>query len=250
MSKEYIIVAPTLSRSAGVRVLYLLHMHLEKRGYRVSMVTPGLQVPGFNYINFITPEMQENAIVVYPEIIFGNPLGIKNVVRFVLNYPGLLGGSESYHPSEFIVTHNKLFYPEAMKLTIPLIDQNKFYDNNSKKTQNCYFVYKGGKFREVPELEGCVEINMAYPDSKEELAELLRTTEILYSYDDCSSLLDEAMLCGAKVKIITEDGFATYNGNYKEQVANFEEEIANFIELTQQLNYTGPIEVLQPAPVS
>lgn len=242
MRKEYIIVAPPLSKSTGVKILYLLYTHLSIRGERVSLIDTGLRLPGFNYTDNFTDEIKKNAIVIYPEIVTGNPLNIKNVVRYVLNYPGLLGGNKGYHPSEFIITHAPIFYPGAFKLTIPWLDRNIFYDDNSKKTQNCCFVYKKGRFREVPEAEGSVEINMSYPSTKKELADLLRTTDTLYSFDDCSSLLDEAILCGAKVKIITEDGFVEYPECYESQVADFEEKIEAFIVLTQELNYTGLTE--------
>lgn len=244
MRKEYIMLVPPLSKSNGVKTLYLLYIHLTKRGEKVRLCAPGIHVPGFNYITpeEFTEDITNNAIVIYPEIVIGNPLDIRNVVRYVLYYPGVLGGTKEYHPSEFIVTHNPMFYTGAFKLTIPWIDKALFYDNNSPKTQDCYFVHKGGKFREVPELEGLTEINMHYPKTKQELANLLRTTGTLYSFDDCSSLVTEAMLCGAKVKIITEDGFIDQPNIYNDFVSDFEEQMEKFIQVTQELNYTGPTE--------
>ena len=242
MNKEYIIASPPLSKSTGVKVLHLLYVHLQRRGERVSLLDTGFRIPGFNYVSEITDAIKENAIIVYPEIVPGNPLEIKNVVRYVLNYPGLLGGNKEYHPSEFIITHHPIFYPDAFKLTIPWIDKALFFDDNSAKTQDCCFVYKGGRFREFPEAEGTVEINMSYPETKEELANLLRTTKTLYSFDDCSSILGEAQLCGAEVKIVTKDGFKDFVSDYEELIADFEEKMEAFITLTQQMNYTGPIE--------
>lgn len=253
MGKEYIITAPTLSKSNGVKLLYLMYVNLLRRGQKARMFSPKVHLPGFNYISseeIDTDEIRENAIIIYPEIVVGNPFNIRNVVRYVLYYPGVIGGAAEYHHSEFIITHESQFYPGAFKLTIPWIDKNMFYDDNSPKTQNCYFVYKKGKFRDVPEIEGAVEININYPKTKPELVQLLRTTDTLYSYDDSSSLLTEASLCGAKVKIIKEDCILDYKDYYEDLISDFETEMTKFIELTQQLNYKGPTESEEAAMVA
>lgn len=242
MKKDYIIWAPILNKSNGVRVLYQLYSELEKRGFNVYLYSKNGQTEGYKYVDKITQNIKKNSIVIYPEVVWKNPLRIQNVVRYVLNYPGVLGGAKKYHKSEKIFTYAKKYYPEADFLPIPTIDENLFFDEKLEKTQDCYFVYKNGKFRDAKETQNLLEINMEYPQTKEELAHLLKTTRILYSYDDCSSLLDEAELCGAKVKIITKDGVIDRFSDYKERMENYEKHLDNFIDITQKMNYRGRIE--------
>lgn len=242
MTKDYIIWTPAYDKSNGVKILHLLYKGLEKKGFKVFLYSSEPYSDGYDYIDKITTEMKKNSIVIYPEIVEGNPLRFKNVVRFVLNYPGKLGGREKYHKSEIIFTHFKDFHPDAELLTIPWIDETVFYNDNSAKVQDCVFVYKGGKFRETEETKGLLEINMDYPQTQNELAELLRKTGTLYSYDNCSSLLDEAFLCGAKVKIVTQEGIEDYNVNYRELINDFDKNFQNFINVTQNMDYKGLIE--------
>lgn len=242
MKKDYVIWTPAYAKSNGIKVLHLLYKKLEEKGFNVWLYSPKPHLQGYKYIKKISKELKKSAIVVYPEIVFGNPLGFQNVARYVLQSPGALGGEKQFHHSEMIFTHNKEFFPQGVLLTLPWIDETIFYEDDSQKVQDCYFVYKGGKFRDAEETKGLLEINMQYPKTQQELADLLRKTKTLYSYDDCSSVLDEAVLCGAAVKIITQDGIKDYDLNYKDLIKDAEKNFQNFITLTQGMNYTGEIE--------
>jgi len=241
MKKDYIIITPALCKSNGVKTLYFLSKELEKKGYNAYLYTNNQDNTNFKYIDKITLDMRENAIVIYPEIVVGNPLRFRNVVRYVLYYPGKNGGSPEYDKSELIFAHRKEFYPTKNLLFVPWLDSTLFYDNNSPKTQDCYFVYKSGKWKEIPEFKDMTEITITYPKKRKDLANLLRTTETLYSYDSCSALLDEAQLCGCKVKIINENGYEDYHSDYFELAKNAETQLDNFIEKTQNMNWEGNI---------
>ncbi len=242
--KDYIIWTPTYSASNGVKVLHLLYKELEKRGYKVYLFSDSPFHSEYNYIEKeeINDDLKNNAVVIYPEAVVGNPLRVKNVVRYVLYYPGLNGGDKKYYQSETIFTHSPDFYPNVPVLTLPWLDKTFFYDDKSPKTQDCSFVYKGGKFRDAKETEGLLEITLDFPETRKELADLLRTTGTLYSYDNCTALLDEAVLCGAKVKIVTNDGIEDFHSKYLDDTRDFEQQMSNFVEITQNLNYNGKIE--------
>jgi hypothetical protein len=244
--RVYIILSPGIvtGKSNGIRVLHYLSKELQNRGYEAYMYTPKPHSDEYNYISKITEEHKNNAIVIYPELISGNPLSIKNAVRWTLNKPGLLGVQKSFYKSELIFTWNKEFYKDVPVLQIPYVDRTIFYNDNSPKTQDCVFVYKKGKFRIIPELENLTEINMSYPETREELGALLRSTGTLYSYDDCTAIIDEARECGANVKIITKDDIidAPASPDLKKSA----EQIEYFIKTTQERYYEGPIQ----SPVS
>lgn len=246
MYKIYIIWSPNIveSRGNGIRVLHLLSSELNKRGYRAYMYTPKPYADGYDYVENITDDMRRSAIVVYPEVVTGNPLRFQNVVRYVLNKPGLLGGDQHYHKSEKIFVWDKRFLSGVPELLVPFIDNSIFYDNNSPKIQDCVFIYKKGKFRVIPELEKLTKITMKWPGKREELGKLLRSTGTLYSYDDCSAIINEAQVCGAKVKIITADSIvnAPSNDEMWQAVKLFDSRIDNFINITQKMDYRGELQ--------
>ncbi len=222
--------------------MHLLADALLARGFEVYLYSSKPYQSQYRYLDHITPELQREAVVIYPEIVHGNPLQVARVIRYVLYYPGKIAGANQFHPSETVFSYTRAFYPEVPLLTVPWIDTSLFYNDGQPKTEDCSFVYKGGKCRNAPETEGLVEITMNSPNSREELAVLLRRTRVLYSYDACSALLDEAQLCGAEVRIVTPEGIEAYTSGYTHYVANFEKQLAVFIETTQALPAVEALE--------
>jgi hypothetical protein len=242
LKKDYIIFAPEYVSSNGVRVLYKLADEIKKRGYKAFIFSVPNPELNYDFITSITPQQQENSIVIYPEVIKGNPLKIKNVVRWILFFPAKIGGDYDFPEYENIFVFDRVYYPEGDILYIPNLDYSLFYEDKSiEKDVDCYFVYKGGKWREIKEFDSMIEINAKFPSKRKELADLLRRTRILYSYDKNSLLLDEALLCGCQVKLVTQDGFVDYKTNYDICSKGWEEKIDNFIEKTQKYDYKGKI---------
>ena len=193
-------------------------------------------------ISTVTREMRINAVVVYPEIVAGNPLRVRNVARLVLFYPGTNGGMRRYHHSEMTFTYLPEFLPGSDILTIPWLDEELFNDPGYERTQDCCFVYKGGRWIDPPELRGLKTITMDWPESREQLADLLKHTRTLYSFDSESAVLYEAMACGANVLIVTKDGYLTPPNIYRQAVKDFPAQFANFIKRTQESDYKGRIQ--------
>ena len=249
-NKPYVIYAPIYSKSAGCRVLYRLAELLEQKGYEAYVFAPPSDdYKKCNYISHkeITEELRKNAIIIYPEIVEGNPLQFQNVVRYVLYYPGKNGGRTVFHKSELIYTFLNKYYPKADLLFISTLDYTLFYKDNTPKTVDCYFVYKNGKWRDVPEFANMIEINMKYPETRKELADLLRRTKNFYSYDANTLLLAEAAVCGCNVYIVTEDGFekSVDAEVFKENAKLTEVQLDSFIVNTQKMHYTG-----KPEPIN
>lgn len=241
--RKYIICASTFGKSAGQRVLYNLREELEDRGYEAFIFCYGKR----NYdpkvfIDKITDDNRQNDIVIYPEIIEGNPLRFRNVARYILQDPKFWGMSDAFDKREMLFAFDSFCYPNIPLLRADTIERNLFFDSHTPKDVNCYFVYKRGKFREVPEIEGWTEINMHWPESREELAKFLQRTKYLYSYDCCSSVLAEAKLCGAEVKIITNDGIVDYKENDNFNKDKFSQQLDFFIKTTQSNNLVGDID--------
>lgn len=237
--KKYIIWAPQYAKSNGIRVLYKLAQQLEQKGYEAYIWCEAETCKDVKYIKKITDENRKNDIVVYPEIVLGNPLEFQNVARWILYFPGKLGGSKEYDDYEVPFVFGRVYYPKGDILLIDTLDRKLFYKDDTIKDTDCYFVYKKGKWREIPKFENMTEITYDYPKTREELAQLLRRTKTLYTYDDHTILADEAALCGCDVKIVRENGFEDFH--IQEDKIDYEGQLDNFIKKTQQMNYKGKI---------
>lgn len=243
--RPYIFYIVSYTRSNGIRAMMLLADKLAADGFTVHYYVKSLigwddsQHP---HLSKISDQLKNEAVVVYPEIQPGNPLRVKNVARMVLFYPGKNGGTHKYHKSEMLFAFRPEYLPGADVLTVPWIDHSIFNDPHYPRTQDCTFVYKGGKWRKIPELDNLTEITMHWPETRLELAELLKRTKTLYSYDNASAVLDEAQACGAHVKIITKDGFTNYAMNYQAVIDDYGTQYKNFVKKTQEANYNGRIQ--------
>lgn len=233
-SLNYVIYVPPLTSSAGIRALYRLSVELEKRGLSAPILCYK-KTDGYHCINAFTKEMQENDIVIYPEVVRGNPLGFFRVVRYVLYYPGKLGGDTFFDKHEYIVSWSDEYYSGARVLSIPLIDHTLFYDAKLPKTHDSIFRHKDYGVHWTIKTDNVVEITMTYPQSRKELARMLQTTRVLYSFDHNSMLNDEALLCGAQVMLVTNEGLIPYRGSYTTE-EKFQNQLEEFIKDTQKLN--------------
>ncbi|MDL2216674.1 hypothetical protein LJB81_02930 [Desulfovibrio sp. OttesenSCG-928-M14] len=235
--KRYIIHAPPFSKSTGVRMLYTLYEFICGRGYEAFIYCTGEHRGYFQFITDaeLDKHTRLNDIVVYPESVPGNPLRFRRVVRYVLYYPGKMGGDRTFHPKETVFTWDARYYP-APVLFFPCVDPTLFFDEKLPKTQDCYFVHKGGKWKDIPEVEGLLEINMTWPTNREELAHILKTTGVFYSFDAMSLINIEAKYCGANVKIVTKDGFAPCTDLLERyDPKNITALMNNFLTITQNI---------------
>ena len=211
----YIIIAPPYrNSSAGVRVLYKLGDMLKERGYKVEM-SEGCPIP-------------QGTICVYPEGVPGNPLGAETVVRYVLFYPGRHNGDKEFAQKEIVFTFDKKFY-DAPFLTIPTIE-DFFQDYGLKRSGACFWVGKGLDKPRVPETEGLIEITYDWPESRKELAQLLNQSEVFFTYDNCTALIQEARQCGCQVVVIGGED----KTDYLESSKDVENQLDEFIRITQE----------------
>ena len=241
MKKRYVIWAPALTRSAGTKALYALYEKLRAKGFDALLFCPEEHLDQYEYIDVLDKNVLDNDLVVYPEIVWGNPLQFRNVVRFVFYFPGRLAGEAKYYPGECVFTW-WCGYCNVPELRWPNLDTDLFFDENLPKTQNCYFINKTRPKEYRKEFEGAVEINMEYPATRQELAYLLKTTDVLYTFDRYSVLNDEALACGAKVMIVAGDAIKPYVPGIMVTKAESEEMLEQFVRITQQMDYRGELQ--------
>ncbi len=218
----YYIVAPRYTRtSAGIKVLHLLCHALNRLGERAYIITHPYCPPPFVVTNpeFNTPLLTKHIldndyeaglspIVIYPETVTGNPFLAPFVVRYVLNFPGLLGGATHYDPDEFCVAYSEHLaqsLPDCrMSLFFPASDPRVFNPYPRVPRQgSCFYAGKykyfhGGELFDIT--RDSVEITRDRPESQtpEQIADLFRRSEVFYTYDN-TALAIEALLCECPV---------------------------------------------------
>lgn len=222
----YIVAARYVRTSAGIRALHLLCHALNLAGERAYMIINPFHPRDFSthpdlLTPHLTPQVLEShykrgitPITVYPETIGGNPYNSPFVVRYVLNYPGLLGGDKKYDPNEFCITYSKKLEKSInnsrMTLFIPTSDPGIF--NNDKEEHRkgtCFYAakyqdYHHGKL--LPITNNSIEITRGKPNSQtpQQIADILRKSEVFYCYEN-SALVIEAILCGCPVVFLPNE---------------------------------------------
>ena len=235
-----IMVAPPYwNASGGIRVQYelikrineftpariVLYMHAD------ALAAIGSTPKEYQDLFATFDEMMEGlseGCVIYPEVVSGNPFGAKRVIRYILNVPGLLGGTKEYALDEIKVAYNEALgkYADGEILTTPIIEP---YFRNEGLQRSGALVWIGKGINDFM-IKGATEITRYYPRDRKQLARLLNEAEILYTYDDFTMLTDEALLCGCKV-ILRKDGKETEIKEAKnfEQMKRFPEQLERLI---------------------
>lgn len=287
----YIFAPPYERRSAGIRSLHLLCHWLNRKGYPAFVHILSDPKRPQAHPDLVTPVLSQRLvqqhhkagktpIVVYPEIVSGNPLEAACVVRYVLNYPGLLGGDREFARDELLFAYSERLArgvsQECSVLFLPVIDRTIFWGGDTGQREGaCYYAakYKSAGYATFGLPPNAIEIVRDGPNAQPpvEIARLFRTAETFYCFED-SALILEAALCGCPTVIMKSaffrhplglaefgyDGLAVDTsseqlrraqqtvGNVQETYSKLCErfwgELDNFVELTQAKAAALPVQ--------
>lgn len=214
----YFVYAPSYTyKSSGVMTLHFLVHALNEAGERAYLIPdnpdgyathPELNTPlvqtridqnNYYYNNGIDP------IVVYPDIVKGNPCGAKRVVRYLLAPAGAFGGSSVFPETDKIWGA----LPSIAKnvLRIPVSDPDIFWADDRKRSGSCYYAHKYETLHKN-ELLPITNDSSRLEGTREHLAALLRSSAVCYLYE-LSSVITEAALCGCPVVLVRTPYFNT-----------------------------------------
>jgi hypothetical protein len=151
-----------------------------------------------------------DSIVVYPEIVHGNPLRARKVVRWLLHKPGFHFGQVKFGPNDLFFYYHETFndppFPKATKLMILNLEENFkiFKQTNFGPRKGCCYILRKGKKRvaDPAALDGPVIDTLSH----KEKARIFNECEYCYSYDPNTMLLNLASLCGCKAVVVPEPG--------------------------------------------
>jgi hypothetical protein len=193
----FIVAPPYRHNSAGVRVLYELTRLLGARGENAVNVYPGP----------LSEKDRESGILVYPEIVAGNPCYGSRVVRYLLNVPGKLSGDASYPAGDLVFAYSPAWakYAQGRVLYVPVIE-DFFCPGRGPRSGSAVWVGRGVSLGLHPPDSVCLSSD--WPPFREDIARLLQRIEVLYVYDECTALVSEGLRCGCRVVFFTPGGRA------------------------------------------
>lgn len=210
--KYVVAVLPWHERSGGTIVMHKLCHLLNENGHDAKLFPLVQEEKDFSLNpEFNTPvrdrnlPLSANEVVIYPEIVSGNPLRAQKVVRWLLNKPGVVGGDGVFDDADLLFYQNPDFLPqglEAEKLRIVHTDFQTFSNQGQDREGICYFVGKCKQPKLIHE-SGAVEISRSTPNA--ELSRIFNQCKTFYCYDNHTFLSKLAVLCGCQT-IVVPDG--------------------------------------------
>ena len=222
--KYVIVVEPYRENSGGIAVLHNLGKKLKEKGCEVYIISPhgpGRTLPGLNLIdkNYFDT-INEDSWVIYPEIRMGNPLNAKNVIRWVLNTPGFIGGStNTWSDTDLVYTIADYWHIDPKikvegYLKVWDFKLDFWEDLGLDRDLNLHLIRKasgrpGSKQITFDKHEdSSIQIDGKIADNFTILKEFLNKTNKFISYDTGTFYSCIAALCGA-TSIVIPDGVHT-----------------------------------------
>lgn len=196
------LVSPLLRLAKHTAIRYLTRFNTNP-----SWNTPVVKSP--------TLPLGDEWIVVYPEIVFGNPLQAKNVVRWFLYRPGFHTGNVFFGEGEFHVEINSFAhdfnYSGAVRSSSPLHVVSypfDFYNKNGAlpvdlRHGTAYCLRKGKSKKIVHDLSGSELID---GKSHAEISKIFKRVKAFISYDPYTAYSHFAIWCGADSVVVPDAG--------------------------------------------
>ena len=140
-------------RFGGIVVLHKLADLIAQLGYETYIIGENEYNPRRN-LTQINQELalrianDPNTVVIYPEIIKGNPLKAKHVARWVLYFPGFHGGDKAFDANEYVFTFNQEFVANTIYSSVQVIKiidtmVDNFFDMGLDRNKDAILIKKG-----------------------------------------------------------------------------------------------------------
>lgn len=157
----------------------------------------------------------DNTVVIYPEVIAGNPLQARHIVRWLLHDPGYHTGKIDYGTDELLVRYSHatraIELPdsctaEQILMVFHLPDEYLgALPERHTRSGTAYCLRKGKGRQIVHDTRDSILID---GKSNREIAEIFRRVETFISYDTRTAYCWLAALCGCDSVVIPEEGIA------------------------------------------
>lgn len=193
----------------------------------------------------VIPRVDDNTIVVYPEVVRGNFLHARKVIRWFLYYNKYLLSSDNYDENDLFICYREIFNdwnlnPNGNKVCISSYDLETYKQTNfGERKGNCYIIRKGCNRKDLPQKFDGIIIDKLSEIKK---VEILNKCKYCYIYDTQTAYAKIAALCGCIPIVIPEEGKNRYDYLKKDDDKGFgvaygtsESEIKFALETRQEL---------------
>ena len=148
-------------------------------------------------------------VVVYPEEIYGNPLGAKNVVRWLLYHNRYKDDPNAYGPDDQFFCYRYVFNDDELnplrrQLYVCHYDLNLYRQTNfGERKGTCYLIKKGAGRADLPaEFDGPIIDTLSERDK----VAMFNACERFVSYDMQTAYSYIAAMCGCESVVMPEPG--------------------------------------------
>ena len=179
-----------------------------------SRIGANAQRLGLEFTADPTPLIDEGAVVLYSERIINNPLCAKKIIRYFGNKNGVLNGGRLVNQGEhdFILSHSKILHPRAHHYLYFAEIDHEFKETNSldfnRRETSLTYIGKGHLYGEVGLIDSTLQITREFPNNKKDLANLLRNSKFLFTWDSWTNLIAEAIFCGTIPVLLRSSPFS------------------------------------------
>lgn len=153
------------------------------------------------------PFVGKKTIVIYPEVVYGNPLHAHRVIRYLLYFnqydDDAFGKNDVFYAYRNIFNDSH-FNPQGRRLSLSHYDLNLYKRTNyGERKGTCYILRKGKNRNDLPDYFDGIVID----DLPEvEKVEIFNRCERCVSYDTQTSYTSIAAICGCLSIIVPEKG--------------------------------------------
>lgn len=197
---------PLFDKKKPIRSLYILLRFLLQKWFGEYKTNPLFNTP------IATKKHLHNSIVIYPEIVSGNPLKVDNIVRWFLHQPGYHTGEINYGKNELYFFYQDAFNNPSInvqsdnKLMVLYIRDDIYKQTNfAVREGSCYLIKKGKNKPFVHDMKNSICIDSM---SHQEISKVFNQTEYFISYDTHTMYLVYALMCGCKSIVIPDEGIS------------------------------------------
>jgi len=202
-------ISPIDPDSAATKVLEEQRDSIRKSSYKVNAAwnTPIYRRPWRGIAK------RDDLVVVYPEVVFGNPLRAKNVARWLLHDPGFHNKQVYFVPGEVHFRINEMHRAVSMPwievvdelLTVSHLPWEHYYPppDGSPRKGTAYIVRKGKGKPLVHDLNDSIQVDGM---SHAQIGEICRQVLTFISYDSRTTYSALAAVAGADSVVIPDEG--------------------------------------------
>jgi hypothetical protein len=148
------------------------------------------------------------AIVVYPEIVQGNPLRSDRVARWLLHKPGYHTGRTDFGQRDLFFHYQDAFQDPRFgadasnKLSLTWLNEAYRHWNTGERAGSAYLLRKGKGRKIVHDLEGSISIDQL---THEEKAQVFNERKYFISYDLYTLYNLYALICGCLPIVVPDE---------------------------------------------